>query len=182
MKKILIVLISMCLILSFSGCGNAIEKTIEKQLEKAAEKIINEENDGEDIDISINLSDDDSDGGGSISIGDGEEELVFEGSESGMPWPDDKLPKHVPELKGVTVMSVSNMGGAILIGFEGSDKAEAETYINSIKKAGWTVIMESYEDDGGMIMTTNENEESLMFVWNTDDFGGAVTYTPAPAE
>ncbi len=119
MKKILVVLIAICVLVSFSGCGNAIEKTIEKQLEKAAEKIINEENDGEDIDISINLPDGDSDDGGSISIGDGEDEIVFEGSESGMPWPDDKLPKHVPELKGVKVVSVSNMGGAILIGFEG---------------------------------------------------------------
>ncbi len=161
------------MLFSFSACGNSIEK----QLEKAAEKIINEENDGEDIDISINLPN--ADGEGTITIGDGEDELVFEGSESGMPWPDEKLPKHVPELKGVKVLSVANMGGSVLIGFEECDKAEAETYIKQIKKAGWTVLMESYEDDGGMIMTTNDDAESLMFVWNTDDFGGAVTYTPA---
>jgi len=177
LKKILVVLIAVCVLFSFSACGDSVEKQIEKQLEKAAEKIINEG--GDDVDISIDLPDADSDGEGSITIGDGEDELVFEGSESGMPWPEDKLPKHVPELKGVNVVSVANMGGSVLIGFEECDKAEAETYIKQIKKAAWTVLMESYEEDGGMIMTTNDDAESLMFVWNTEDFGGAVTYTPA---
>lgn len=177
MKKILVVLIAVCMLLSFSACGSSVKDQIEKQLEKAAEKIINES--GEDIDISINLPDEDSADGGSITIGDGEDELVFEGSEDGMEWPDDKLPKSVPELKGIKVVSVSSIGGGVLIGFEECDKSEAETYVKQIKNTGWIVLMEANESDGGMLMTNNDAAESLMFVWNTDDNSGVVTYTPA---
>jgi len=158
------------MVLGFAACGKSTE-------EKIAEKIVKEiaEEIGDANGISV-----DTENGGKITISDGEDQLVFESSEDGMPWPSDELPANVPELKGIIVVSVANVNEGVLIGFEGCDNDEALTYKEEITSAGWNVLLDMGADTGGMLTTSNDDGETLMFVWDTEEEGGAITYTPAP--
>lgn len=194
MKKILIVLIIACMVVGLVACAKPTEQQIaEKVINEIAKNIDDAEDMFEDEDYE-ELSDEEAeewvesftDGDidineqeGTVTIGDGEDQVVFEGSESGMPWPGDELPANVPELKGVTVVSTMDTGDGILIGFEGCDAGEASAYREQIKSVGWNVMMDMSDDAGGMVMAGNDAGESLMFVWDTEEQGGAVTYSAA---
>lgn len=181
MKKVLVLLMVVCMVFGLAACGKSAKESIAEKIEdKIAEEVAEElvekaiENIGEVEDITI-----DADKDGKIVVSDGENTLVVEGNEEGMPWPSDKLPSSVPELKDVLVVSVADSAGMILIGFEECTGEQALAYKDEIVEAGWNVLMDMSQDDGGMLTTSNEDGEALMFVWDTEEGGGAVTYTPA---
>ena len=111
MKKVLILMIVLCMVVVLVACGKSAE---EKAVEQIAEQMVEEMTEGivDANDISVDSDE------GTVTIGDGEDQVVIEGSESGMPWPKDKLPSNVPELKGATVVSIASTEEGILIGFE----------------------------------------------------------------
>ena len=95
MKKILFVLLIALLVFGLIACGKSIgEKAVENMIEGMMEK------EGVEVDVDV---DDDRD---TVTIETEEGGMTIEGNESGMPWPNDKLPGNVPDHKGVTVVTV----------------------------------------------------------------------------
>lgn len=174
MKKILVILIAVLMASGLVACSKPTEKEITEELAKEIAKEIGEEIvDLEDISV-------DTDEDGKITVDDGEDQLVIEGSEDGMPWPGDELPGNVPELKGVLVISVASTGEGLLIGFEECDNEEGLAYIEELLSNEWTILMNMTDESGGMINASSEAGEFLIFVWNVEEGGGALTYSSAP--
>jgi hypothetical protein len=169
MKKFIVVLIVFSFVFTLVACGKSIE---DKLAEEIAEGIVSEL--GETNDISI-----DNNGEGKITINDGEGEMVIEGSESGMKWPSDKLPDSVPVLKGALVISIASTDGVVQISFEECNTNEANAYIEQIKNEDWNVLMESNETEGVMVSSQNDAGDTLIFVWDTEEQGGVITYSVA---
>jgi len=165
MKKMLFVLLIMLLVIGLIACGKSIG-------EKAAENMIEEimEKEGVEVDVDVD------DGGDTVTIETEEGGMTIEGDEGGMPWPNDKLPGNVPELKGVKVVTVIDAGSGIMIGFEGCDKNNVDAYIKLIKSNGWNVAMDMESDGTRIIMAGNSNDEFLQFGWNSEDGSGEITY------
>jgi len=158
------------MVFGLASCKELIE---EKIVEGITEELIEEIEDVSDISI-------DSSNEGKITISDGENTMVIEGNEDGMPWPDDKFPSNIPKLVDVKVVSIADTGTGILLGFEECAEDEALAYIEQIEEAGWNILMNMSDDAGGMIQTNNDAGESLLFVWDTEEQGGAITYSSAP--
>lgn len=165
MKRILIVLLIALLVMGLVSCGNAREKAAEKMIENMIEAEA-----GEDVDIDVD------DGGGDITISGEDGEISIQGNEDGMPWPSDKLPGNVPEVKGVKVVSIMDAGTGIAIIFENCNANIAEDYIKQIESNGWEIMMNMDSEGFHMIMATNSNNEMLQFDWEEEDGGGTVTY------
>lgn len=165
MKKILFLLVIVVMVVGLVACANARENAVENILENILEKEL-----GEKIDIEID------DDGESFTIKTEEGEVSFESDESGIPWPSDKLPGNVPELKGVKVVSVIDVGTGILISFEDCDKNTANAYIDQIKASGWNISVEIETGDIHSIIADNDNDEFLQFGWDSVYKSGSVTY------
>lgn len=165
MKKVLIVLLVVFLIIGLVGCRKAQENAVENMIEGMMEA-----QGGEDVDIDI---DDDS---GSVSISGDEGDINIQGDEGGMPWPSDKLPNNVPEVKGVKVIFVMDAGSGINISFEGCTSKIAEDYEKKIVENGWEVTM-TYESEGFHTLTaTNSDDEMLQFSWDEEEATGGLTF------
>jgi len=163
MKKILFVLLIALLVIGLIACGkSAVEKAAENMIEEIMEK------EGVDVDVD--------DGGDTVTIETEEGDVTIEGDEGGMPWPNDKLPGNVPELKGVKVVAVINAGSSIMIGFEDCDKNTADAYIDQIKASGWKISLDMESEGTRIIMAGNSNDEYFQFGWDSEDGSGEITY------
>lgn len=165
MKKILLVLLITLLVLGLISCGNAREKAAENMLEN-----ILEEEAGGEVDVDVD------DGGGSITISNDEGEFSIQGDEDGMPWPSDKLPANVPEVKGVKVVSVMDAGTGVSIIFQDCNVNIAQDYISQIEANGWEIMMNMDSEGFHIISATNSQNEMLQFSWEEEDGGGSVTF------
>ena len=165
MKKILIVLLVALLILGLVGCRKARENAVENMMENMIEA-----QSGEDVDIDIN------DDGADFSISSDDGDINMQGDESGMAWPNDKLPNNVPEVKGVKVIFVMDAGTGVSISFEGCTAQIAADYEQKMIKNGWEITM-SYESEGFHTITAqNSNDEMLQFSWDEEDGTGGIIY------
>lgn len=165
MKKILIVLLIALMVMGIVSCGKAREKAAENMIENMIEAEA-----GEEVDIDVD------DGGGSITISSDEGDISIQGDASGMPWPSDKLPGNVPEVKGVKVVSIMDVGTGVAIIFENCNVSIAEDYIKQIESNGWEIMMNMDSEGFHMITATNSQNEMLSFAWEEEDGGGEVTY------
>ena len=178
MKRLLIVFLIAFLAIGLVACGGPPGDKNDKSDgnwgdgadEAAAEKMIEDMSGGE-VDVDID------DGGDSITISSEEGDLVIEGDEDGMPWPSDKLPSNVPELKGVKVITTMDAGAGISIMFEGCDNGEGEAYIRALTAAGWNITMEMESEGLHTIMCDNGKNEFLHFSWIEEEEGaGSITF------
>lgn len=165
MKRILIVLLIAVLILGIVSCGKAKEKAAENMIES-----IIEEQAGGEVDVDVN------DGGDSITISSDDGEFSIQGDESGIPWPSDKLPANVPELKGVKVVSVIDVGTGVSIAFQNCSTSITEDYISQIKASGWEIVMNVDSEGYHMITATNSQNEVLNFTLEEENGGGTIIY------
>lgn len=168
MKKILIVLLIAFLILGIVSCGKAREKAAENMIENIIEAEAAEA--GENVDIDVD------DGGGSITISGEDGEISIQGNEDGMPWPSDKLPGNVPEVKGVKVLSVMDADTGVAIIFDNCNSKIAEDYIKQIEANGWEIMMNMDSEGFHMISATNSQNEMLQLSWDEGDTSGSLTY------
>ena len=165
MKKILIVVLVVFLVLGLVGCRKAQENAMENMLENMIEA-----QGGEDVDIDIN------DDGADFSISSDEGEINIQGDEGGMPWPSDKLPGNVPEVKGVKVIYVMDAGTGVSLSFEGCTAQIAADYEQRMIQNGWEITM-SYESEGFHTITAqNGDDEMLQFSWDEGDGTGGIIY------
>lgn len=165
MKKILIVLLIALLLLGIVSCGKARENAAENMIENIIENQA-----GEDVDVDVD------DGGGSITISSDEGEISIQGDEDGMPWPGDKLPSNVPEVKGVKVISVMDVGEGVYISFENCSNDIGENYIKEIENSGWEITFSMDQEGYHTIIANNNNDEMLQFGWDEEDNFGDLTY------
>ncbi|MBT3320044.1 MAG: hypothetical protein HN389_09815 [Clostridia bacterium] len=165
MKKILFVLLIALLVMGLIACANAREKAAENLIEEMIEK-----ESGEKIDIDID------DGGDSITMETEEGEMTIEGDEDGMAWPSDKLPAGFPKLNGVTVTTVIDAGGGIMIGFEGCTQSAADAFISNFTAGGWKITMEAESEGTKIVMASKGDSEYVQLGWEPESGEGSITY------
>ena len=162
MKKLLVVLLIILLVLGMAACRKSIEESlVEQMIENAA---------GEGVDVDIDND------GDSISISNDEGGSLEMDSGEGLAWPGDKLPAHVPELTGVTVIQTMDMGMGMSIIFEGCDEDEANAYVQQLENAGWEMKSEMTTTEAYVAYLSMGEDESLNFSWSNEDGTGAITY------
>lgn len=144
MKKVLICLITIVLLLSFTGCGIK-DKLEEKAGEALTEKIM-EESSGGDVDID----------GDKVTIKgeDGEEWTMGETE-----WPTSELSESIPEFKEGKVTSVINSDGALWITVESVKATDATAYFDEVKEEFTQETAEMSADD--LISFSGKNNEGV---------------------
>lgn len=163
MKKILFVLLIALLVIGLIACGKSMgEKAVENMIEGMME------NEGVDVDVD--------DGGDTVTIDTGEGEMVIESDEDGMAWPGGKLPSNVPEVKGVKVVGVIDVGSGIVVTFENCSKKNADDYISQMKANGWEISFDMEADGARIVMAGNNKDEMMQFGWEEESGDGEITY------
>lgn len=165
MKKIIIAVIVLLMAAGLVACADPAEAAVSQtQAEESnGAQDASESSDG-NLDIDINED------GGSINISGEDGNLSIQGDEDGMPWPGDKLPSNIPEVPGVTVTSVLDVGESVTVVFTGITEAAATAYAASLQSAGWTPVM-NFDVEEGHAVTFNKDEEILQFIWSNEGTG-----------
>lgn len=165
MKKVLIMLMTILLVLSFAGCG-AKDKAEKKAGEALAEKIL------EDAGVYADI-----DGDKVVVKGeDGQELTIGEGE-----WPSSDLAKSIPEFKGGKIVSVMEANDSLFIMIEDTSDEDFSAYLEEIKAA---FTGENYEmsTGTGMIYTAvNDSDISVMLTYEKDA-GFSITLSKAEPE
>ena len=165
MKKLLIIVLVVLLCTSLVGCRRAQENAVENMLEN----MIESQSDG-DVDIDI---DGDS---GEVNISGEDGDVSIQSDTDGMAWPSDKLPNYVPEVKGIKVISIMDVGTGVYVVFENCTAAIAEDYVKAIENNGWEITMSMDSEGTHVTLATNVDEEMLQFSWEEEDGSGEITY------
>ncbi len=140
MKKILIYLLTLMLLISFTGCGAK-----EKLEEKAAEKIF-EQVGGGDLDID----------GDKVTIKGDKGETVTFGDHK---WPKSQLVKYIPEFKEGAVDGVLESADSIVITLESVKEEDVSSYWETIKE---DFSKDVYEMEATDFITVNgHNDEGI---------------------
>lgn len=141
MKKILISILTIILLLSLVACksptdmiGEAIGKNIIKGITGADVEIIDD---------------------GLTIKGENGEEMAIEGTT----WPDNEVMKSIPKFtKGAIEASfITDAGGSLSI--TDVTQADYESYIEEVKKAGFTVDSQTIEDTDVLMYTAANSEK-----------------------
>lgn len=165
MKKLSIILAALMLLTALAGCGAA-EKVQEKAQEKAAEKAI-EDALGGDVTVDIDgekYTYEDKDGN-KMEIG-------------GTQWPTDEAADFIPKFDKGTITGSTIMGNVYLIDVEKVEQADYDSYLQTVKDAGFTENSFSLEEaeydqyqalhtDGTSMMLSYEAAEKKLQIVGT---------------
>jgi len=91
-------------------------------------------------------------------------------------WPKDSLAPYVPELKGISIVSIENTESGIEISFTGCDSNKTKGYIESLKGEGWAI--ETDNQTAGKTVTASRQSEVVIF-FSSPDGSGFLTYEGA---
>ena len=125
MKKIVVLVITLTLLMTFTACG-ATQKVEEKAEEKAVESVIKNVTGGDaDVDIegdkySVNYGD-----GNKVEVGANE-------------WPTGESVEKLPKLDKGKIESSVTLGKSCVISIVDLDKKDFEEYFQKVKDAGFT--------------------------------------------
>jgi len=156
MKKIIVIVLVLCLVVSFAGCRRAREEVAEKMIEERLEK--------QGIDVDIEKQ------GDSITIESEEGDIVI-GPKS--EWPND-APKVVPEFKKGKIESSATMAGNTILNIKCDKYKDASDYLEDLKSSGWKEMMKMESEDqityvgskDGIQLTVSWQEGQLTIAWN----------------
>ncbi len=152
------------------ACANPLEAAVSQMAENNGSQEASDSGSSGDSQMDIDINED----GGSINISGEDGNVSIQGDDNGMAWPADKL-SGVPEIPGVKVVMVMDMGEGIMVGFEDCDQSTAQGYISTLKSSGWEAAMEINADDGYSSVFTKGNE-SIQFTWSGDENAGSILY------
>ena len=93
-------------------------------------------------------------------------------------WPGDDLPNGVPEIEGVVITSIQNVGekGALTITFEKCNSQEAKNYADKLDTSGWTIYVNKYAEGTRQVMMENDQNEMITFTWSETTNSGTIMY------
>jgi hypothetical protein len=166
MKRILITILVLLMIVGLAACSNPLEAAVSQAAEDNAAQ---ESSADASQESSESASQDTSDSG------DDQMDIDISGDENGMAWPSDKLPSGIPEISGVKVVLVMDMGDGVSVGFEGLTQANAESFISQLEGMGWETVMDIDAEEGRSQMLT-KGDETLQLNWSSEDGTGALLY------
>lgn len=131
MKKLAVILSALLLVAALAGCG-ASEKAQEKATEKAIEGAL-----GGDVKVDIDgekYTYEDKDGN-KMEVG-------------GTEWPTDEAAAFIPKFDKQPVTACTVMGNIYLIDIEKVEQKDYESYLQTVKDAGFTESAFSLDDTG----------------------------------
>lgn len=167
MKKVLVLLVVICLVPAAFGCKKASEKMAEKAIEKAMES---ESGEKADVDISE----------GKISIKSKEtgEEGIWEMSgKGGLDLPDD-FPSDVPVYPDAELVSSLRAAGGINLVFISKDESEKIRgfYKDGFEDSGWEIIQEMKMPNAYSLGAEKGDMQAVVMIADSDD-GNNITIT-----
>ena len=151
MKKILLVAVSVLLIVSLTGCAQAIgQKLAEKAIENATGNKVDISNNGDKVTIQGK-------DGQSVTVGDTK-------------WPSSDLGKAVPQPAAGKVAGVVESNDGVMISMENFAKADYDTYLDQIKNTYSTDPTNFSSDDSASYSAKNgDGTISVGLVFSASD-------------